>query len=116
MPDISKVQLLNRQGNVIRMRQTYQAPYTFGLTISATLSIKETPKTSIRFQMVEGDLIRKLNGSWTITPTPRGTHLRHTITLVPELHAMLQPIFAELTITSLRQSMQRMSDLMQANH
>ena len=116
MPDISKVQLLNRQGNVIRMRQTYQAPYTFGLTISATLSIKETPKTSIRFQMVEGDLIRKLNGSWTITPTSMGTRLRHTITLVPELPAMLQPIFAELTRTSLRESMQRLRELMQANN
>ena len=116
MPDISKVQLLSRQDNVIRMRQTYQAPYTFGLTISATLAVKETPKTSIRFDMVEGDLIRQLNGSWTITPTPTGTRLRHTITLVPELPAMLQPIFAELTRTSLRESMQRLSDLMQANN
>ena len=116
MPDISKVQLLSRQDNVIRMRQTYQAPYTFGLTISATLAVKETPKTSIRFDMVEGDLIRQLNGSWTITPTPTGTRLRHTITLVPELPAMLQPIFAELTRTSLRESMQRLRDLMQANN
>ena len=37
MPDISKVQLLSRQGNVIRLHQTYKASYTFGLTISATL-------------------------------------------------------------------------------
>ena len=115
MPDISKVQLLSRNGNVIRMRQTYQAPYTFGLTISATLSVKETPKTSIRFQMVEGELIRQLNGSWTITPTSMGTRLRHTITLVPELPPMLQSIFAELTRTSLHESMQHLSDLMQAN-
>ena len=116
MPDISKVQLLGRQGNVIRIRHTYKAPYTFGLSVRATLIINETPKTSIRFDMVEGDLIRQLNGSWTIAPTPTGTRLRHTITLVPELPAMLQPIFAELTRTSLRESMQRMSDLMQANN
>ena len=116
MPDISKVQLLSRHGNVIRMRQTYQAPYTFGLTISATLDVKETPATSIRFDMVEGDLIRQLNGSWTITPTSTGTRLRHTITLVPELPEMLQPIFPELTRTSFRKSMQRLSDLMQANN
>ena len=115
MPDIGKVQLLSRNGNVIRMR-TYQAPYTFGLTISATLAVQETPATSIRFDMVEGDLIRELNGSWTITPTPTGTHLRHTITLVPELPGVLQPVFAELTRTSLRESMQRISDLMQANN
>ena len=116
MPDISKVQLLSRQGNVIRLHQTYKAPYTFGLTISATLSVRETPKTSIRFDMVEGDLIRQLNGSWTITPTSMGTRLLHTITLVPELPPMLQPIFAELTRTSLRESMRRLSDLMQANN
>ena len=116
MPDISEVKLLRRQGNVIRIRQTYKAPYTFGLAISATLSVRETPKTSIRFDMVDGDLIRQLNGRWTITPTSMGTRLRHTITLVPELPAMLQPIFAELTRTSLHESMQRLSDLMQANN
>ena len=66
--------------------------------------------------MVDGDLIRQLNGRWTITPTSMGTRLRHTITLVPELPAMLQPIFAELTRTSLHESMQRLSDLMQANN
>ena len=112
MPDISKVQLLSRQGNLIRMRQTYQAPYTFGLTISATLAVQESPKTAINFQMLQG----KLNGSWTITPTPTGTRLRHTITLVPELPGMLQPVFAELTRNSLRESMQRLSGLMQANN
>ena len=116
MPDISKVRLLSRQGNVILIRQTYKASYTFGLTISATLAVQETPATSIRFDMVEGDLIRELNGSWTITPTPTGTHLRHTITLVPELPGVLQPIFAELTRTSLHESMQHISDLMQAKN
>lgn len=116
MPDISKVKLLSQEGNVIRIRQTYKAPYTFGLAISATLSVRETPKTSIHFDMVEGDLIRQLNGSWTITPTSMGTRLRHTITLVPELPGMLQPVFAELTRNSLRESMQRLSDLMLANN
>ncbi|KZR90607.1 Polyketide cyclase / dehydrase and lipid transport [Synechococcus sp. MIT S9508] len=116
MPDVSKVQLLSRQGNLIRMRQTYQAPYTFGLTINATLSVKESPKTAINFHMLKGDRIRKLNGSWTITPTTTGTRLRHTITLVPELPGMLQPVFAELTRNSLRESMQRLSELMQANN
>ena len=116
MPDISKVKLLRRQGNVVRIRQTYKAPYTFGLAISATLAVKETPATSIRFDMVDGDFIRQLNGSWTITPTSMGTRLRHTITLVPDLPPMLQPIFAELTRTSLHESMQRLSDLMQANN
>ena len=115
MPDISKVQLLSRQGNVIRLHQTYKASYTFGLTISATLSVRETPKTSIHFEMVKGDFIRQLNGSWKITPTSMGTLLRHKITLVPELPPMLQPIFSELTHTSLRKSMQRLRDLIQAN-
>ena len=116
MPDISKVQLLSRQGNLIRMRQIYQAPYTFGLTISATLAVKESPKTAITFQMLKGDRIRKLNGSWTITPVIDGARIKHSITLVPELPGMLQPVFAELTRDSLRKSMQRLSGLMQAHN
>ena len=114
MPDISKVQLLSRQGNLIRIRQTYQAPYTFGLTISATLAVKETPKTSISFRMLEGDRIRKLNGSWTFAPTANGTRIKHTVTLVPDLPDVLQPVFAELTRNSMHETMQRVSGLMQA--
>jgi len=112
MPDIRKVQLLSRQGNLLRLRQTYQAPYTFGLTISATLVVKESPKSAIRFHMLEGDRIRKLDGSWTFTPAADGTRIRHTLTLVPDLPDMLQPVFAELSRNSMRETMQRLSDLM----
>ncbi len=116
MPDISEVRLLSRQGNLVRVRQIYQAPYTFGLTISATLAVKENPKTAIRFHMLEGDRIRKLNGSWMITPDKNGTRIKYTISLVPELPGMLQPVFADLTRSSLHESMQRLSGLMQAKN
>tara|TARA_B100001964_G_scaffold69381_1_gene78680 strand:- start:855 stop:1424 length:570 start_codon:yes stop_codon:yes gene_type:complete len=113
MPDISNVQLLSRQGNNVRLRQTYQAPYTFGLTISAVLGVAETPKTAIHFRLLKGDLISALSGSWTLTPTQTGTRLHHTITLVPELPDLMQPLFAQLTRTSLRESMLRLSALME---
>ena len=113
MPDISKVQLLSRQGNSLRLRQSYQAPYTFGLTISADLAVTATPKTVIRFLLLKGDLISALSGNWTLTPTQTGTHLQHTITLVPELPGLMQPLFAQLTLTSFRESMLRLSALME---
>jgi len=115
MPDISKVQLLSRQDNLLHLRQTYQAPYTFGLTISATLVVKESPRSAIRFHMLEGDRIRKLDGSWTFTPAAGGTRIKHTLTLVPDLPDMLQPVFAELSRNSMRETMQRLSDLMQSD-
>ena len=113
MPDISSVQMISRQGNNVKLRQAYKAPYTFGLTISADLAVTETPKTAIRFRMLKGDLIRALSGSWTLKPTETGTRLRHTITLVPELPGLMQPLFAQLTRSSLRDSMLRLSALME---
>ena len=113
MPDISNVQMISRQGNNLKLRQTYQAPYTFGLTISAVLAVTETPKTAIHFRLLKGDLISSLSGNWTLTPTQSGTRLRHTITLVPELPGLMQPLFAQMTRTSLRESMLRLSALME---
>ena len=113
MPDISSVQMISRHGNNLKLRQAYKAPYTFGLTISAVIAVTETPKTAIHFRMIKGDLISALSGSWSLTPTKTGTHLRHTITLVPELPGLMQPLFAQLTRTSLRDSMLRLSALME---
>ena len=41
MPDISRVQILSRQGNLIRIRQIHQVPDTFGLTVSALLAAEK---------------------------------------------------------------------------
>lgn len=105
MPDITKVQVLSRSGSSLRLRQTYQAPYTFGLAITADLSVEEVPKRVIRFRMLRGDQIRRLDGQWTLTPVQMGTKLQHTITLVPELPSVLQAGFRQLTQPSLQQSM-----------
>ena len=113
MPDISSVQRISRQGNNVKLRQTYQAPYTFGLTISAVIAVTETPKAAIQFRLLKGDLISSLSGNWTITPTKTGTHLQHPITLVPELPGLMQPLFSQLTLTSFRESMLQLSALME---
>ncbi len=105
MPDITKVEVLSRSGSSLRIRQTYQAPYTFGLAISADLAVEEVPKRAIRFRMLRGDQIRSLYGHWTLTPVQEGTKLQHTITLVPELPSILQTGFRQLTRPSLQQSM-----------
>lgn len=105
MPDITKVQVLKRSGSSLQLRQTYQAPYTFGLAISAELAVEEEPERAIRFRLLRGDLIRSLHGHWILTPVQGGTRLSHTITLKPELPTVLQQAFRQLTQSSLRQSM-----------
>lgn len=105
MPDITKVQVLSRSGSSLRLRQTYQAPYTFGLAISADLAVEEDPQHAIRFRMLRGDQIRSLHGHWTLTPVQEGTKLQHKITLVPELPSILQAGFRQLSRPSLQQSM-----------
>lgn len=105
MPDITTVQVLSRSGSSLRLRQTYQAPYTFGLAITADLAVEEVPKRTIRFRMLRGDQIRSLHGHWSLTPVQEGTKLQHTITLVPELPSILQAGFRQLTRPSLQQSM-----------
>ena len=105
MPDITKVEILSRSGSSLRLRQTYQAPYTFGLAITADLAVEEDPLRSIRFRMLRGDLIRNLHGHWRLTPVREGTEIENTITLVPELPSILNAGFRQLTQPSLRQSM-----------
>ena len=39
MPDIKLAKIISRQGERIKLAQTYQAPYTFGLKIFALLEI-----------------------------------------------------------------------------
>ena len=41
MPDISRVQILSRQGNLIRIRPIHQVHDTFGLTVSALLAAEK---------------------------------------------------------------------------
>lgn len=105
MPDITKVEILSRSGSSLRLRQTYQAPYTFGLAITADLAVEEDPLRSIRFRMLRGDLIRNLHGHWRLTPVREGTEIENTITLVPELPSILNAGFRQLTQPNLRQSM-----------
>ncbi len=115
MPDIKEVKVLSKKGNLIKLSQAYQAPYTFGLRIDAVLVVKEIPETKIEYQLLKGELIRSLNGKWDLVPTAAGTLVRHQLVIKPELPDILKPIFLELSETNLSQSMTILRDLMLGN-
>ena len=115
MPDIKKVKVIARNGNLLRITQTYQASYTFGLKISALLQIKETPKSKIEYKLLKGELIRSLKGKWELIPSKSGTTVRHSIEIDAELPEAFKPIFRELSESNLNQSMKILYGLMM-NH
>ncbi len=115
MPDIKLAKVISRQGARIKLAQTYQAEYTFGLKIFALLEIEETPKTQISYKILEGELIRSLSGNWTIIPVEGGTLIRHKIEVEPEIPEVLRPIFLELSQKNLSQSMLILRRLMLAS-
>lgn len=112
MPDIKLARVLRRDGRRLELQHVYQAPYTFGLRIGALLELQETPKTEIRYRLLRGDRIRNLRGSWTLTPVPGGTLVRHQISLEPEIPELLRPAFRELSDANLRESMAILRQLM----
>ncbi len=114
MPDIQDAKVLARNGNFVKLSQVYKAPYTFGLKISAVLGIKETPKNKIEYELLRGELIRSLKGTWSISPVSEGTLVRHIIKIEPELPDVLRPLFFDLSETNLDQSMKLLRKMMMA--
>lgn len=113
MPDIKEAQVISRKGPVVELQQTYQAPYTFGRRIKAVLTMREQPPRQLSYELVKGDMIRELRGTWTITPVRGGVILRHQIQLEPVLPEFLRPIYEELSEANLRQSMAILKKLME---
>jgi len=113
MPDIKEAKVLRRTGSVVEVQQTYQAPYTFGRRIKAVLSMRETPTRQLSYELVRGDQIRELSGTWTITPVAGGVQLRHQIRVDPEVPSFVRPLYFELMETNLRQSMTIVKRLME---
>ena len=113
MPDVTSVRLVSRQGQRLRLRQVLQAPYTFGLRITALLDGKEDPSAGhLSYHLVQGDHIHALSGQWTLTPDASGTRIVHTIRLEPEVPPLLMPAFRQLHDTSLRSGFERLHQLM----
>lgn len=113
MPDIQQTKVLSRQGNKLEVAQTYQAPYTFGLRIKARLAISEQPPHSMSYQLISGDRIRALEGSWSLTPSKGGVLVQHRIQLDPDIPNFLRPIYFELSEANLKQSMMILRDQME---
>ena len=113
MPDIKEAQVLSRRGPVVELQQTYLAPYTFGRRIKAVLTMREQAPRQLSYELVKGDMIRELRGTWTISPVRGGVILRHQIQLEPVLPDFLRPIYEELSEANLRQSMGILRKLME---
>ena len=112
MPDIKQAKVLRRNGSELELAQTYQAPYTFGLPIKATLRLREQAPRNLSYSLIRGDRIRSLSGSWTITPIPGGVRVEHLIAVEPDLPSVLRPTYDELTELNLRDSMRVLKRLM----
>jgi hypothetical protein len=105
MPDIKEAQVLSRNGASLVLRQTYQAPYTFGLRVNATLAVRENKPHQLSYSLISSEHIRQLKGSWAITPVAGGVLLRHTIQVDPRAPDLLRPLYFELSEANLLQSM-----------
>ena len=116
MPDIKEARVLNRHGNSVELQQVYQAPYTFGQRIRATLSMRETPNRLLTYQLIQGNQIKLLKGSWSITPTTGGVMLRHQIQVDPVIPGFLKPAYYELSEANLLQSMRILKRLIEDNN
>lgn len=112
MPDIQQAKVLRRSGRSLELAQTYKAPYTFGLSIKARLRIEETPPSRMSYQLISGDRIEELQGTWTLTPVNGGVLLKHQIRLRPQIPGFLLSTYYELSEANLRQSMQILAKLM----
>jgi ribosome-associated toxin RatA of RatAB toxin-antitoxin module len=112
MPDIQQAKVVRRSGRSLELAQTYKAPYTFGLSIKARLRIEETPPSRMSYQLISGDRIEELQGTWTLTPVNGGVLLKHQIRLRPQIPGFLLSTYYELSEANLRQSMQILAKLM----
>ena len=113
MPDIKQARVLSRSGNTLELEQTYQAPYTFGQRIRATLAIRETPPRQLLYQLIQGDQIKSLKGSWTLTPVQGRVLLQHQIQIEPVIPDALRPLYDELFEANLLQSMRILKRLIE---
>ena len=112
MPDIRQAKVLRRNGSELELAQTYQAPYTFGLPIRATLLLQEQAPRSLTYSLIRGERLRSLSGSWTITPIAGGVSVVHRIAIDPDLPGFLRPTYDELSEANLRDSMLVLKRLM----
>jgi len=113
-PDIKKAKVKQRLGHTVQLEQVYQAPYTFGKSVRAVLEMQESPKTSIKYKLLEADDIRDLHGTWTLTPVKQGIRLTHQIQINPKVPALLRPIYDELHTANLLQWMRLLKQRMEA--
>ena len=113
MPDIKEARVLSRRGRLVELMQVYQAPYTFGRRINATLAMRENAPRALSYQLLQADDINVLKGSWTITPVRGGVMLGHQIQVDPLIPAFVRPLYYELTETNLLQSMRILKHLIE---
>jgi len=87
--DIVEVEILQRRGNIIKLRHTYQGDHTFGLRINAILDVTIEPNYSYKYRLVEGDFLVALEGSWKLEKVGGMVKITHTIYVKPKLPSLM---------------------------
>ena len=105
MPDIKEARIISREGNNIKIKQTYTASYTFGLKIESLLEIEEKPKSMLNYKLLQGDFIHALEGNWILIPVSGGTLVAHRIKIEPAIPGILKPLFINRFETNMKDSM-----------
>ena len=114
MPDIKEVRLLSRSDNSVRLQQTYQAPYTFGIRVKAIIKMQETSPRILKYKLIESGDIRSLEGTWTIEPHKSGIQLTHKMRIEPIIPEIVIPLYSKLFEKNLHQSMVILKQLMES--
>ena len=104
-PDIVKSQITKDLSGVIRLEQTYQAPYTFGLPINVSLNIVLSNGTGFKYSSVPGPFLKSLNGQWSLRKSQGGVLVTHSISVDPILPSALRPLYFKAQEHNLRQWM-----------
>ena len=105
MPDIKKVKIISSKGELLKVEQTYKAPYTFGLKVKALLEIEEKPKSMLNYKLLQGSFIHNLEGNWILIPLNGGTLIAHRIEIEPAVPGFLKPLFNDRFEKNLKNTM-----------
>ena len=112
-PDISQTRVVKSSSTNLEILQIYRANYTFGLAIKARLSVKVNPPKNFSYKLIQGDRLKTLQGSWTITPVSGGVQLKHRIQVDPQIPGPLQHYYYQQQEQNLSEWMTILKDRME---
>ena len=114
-PDISQTKVLKRSGGDLEIKQTYQATYTFGLPVHVRMIIRLSPYSGFTYKLIQSDVVKTLQGSWSIQSVAGGVKLKHKMLIDPQVPGPLLAFYYEQQEQNLRQWMTILKNRMEVN-